>query len=156
MLFRSYLEFMVDELLPWVKASYPVLDGSPNRALMGCSRGALLSIYALCEYPHLYGSAACLSSHWPHGDGIMIDWLESHLPLPGEHRFYFDYGDQGLDAAYEPYQKRMDELMRSRGYRDGHDWLTRFFSGHGHSERYWAERLLRPLEFLYAEEQHEA
>ena len=31
---------------------------------MGSSMGGLISMYALCEYPTVFGKAACLSTHW--------------------------------------------------------------------------------------------
>ena len=31
---------------------------------MGSSMGGLISVYALCEYPQVFGGAAGLSTHW--------------------------------------------------------------------------------------------
>lgn len=146
----AYLRFLVSELKPWVESSWTLRAGREHVAMVGSSRGALFSMYAVCEYPDVFAGAACLSPHWPHGDGIVIDWLEEHLPHAGEHRFYFDYGDQGLDAAYEPYQLRMDALMERRGYRRGLDWQTVSCPGDGHDELYWGKRIDKPLAFLFA------
>ena len=78
----------------------------------------------------------------------MIDYFARHLPPPGTHRLYFDYGTQTLDALYEPYQLRMDAAMRAAGYTAGRDWLTRKFEGEEHSEKSWRKRVEIPLEFL--------
>lgn len=146
----AYLTFITEELIPWVESEFPVYAGRAHTAMCGCSRAGLLSIYALCEYPEVFGSVACLSTHWPHGDGMVIDWLEEHLPRAGGHRIYFDYGDQGLDADYEPYQIRMDRLMERRGYQRGEKWQTLFFAGDGHDELFWGRRFHKPVSFLYA------
>jgi len=145
----EYLRFMVDELKPYIDSRCRTLSDQQNTFLMGCSRAGLLCVYAVVEFPEVFHGAACLSTHWPHGNGIVIDWLESHLPKAGKHRFYFDYGDQGLDAEYEPHQKRMDRLLIQKGYRHEEDWTTRYFPGHGHSEVYWRSRLHFPLGFFF-------
>ncbi|MFW5785923.1 MAG: alpha/beta hydrolase [bacterium] len=142
----DYLSFLVAELMPFMRDSFDV--SLQDVTIAGCSRGALLSVYAMAEYPELFTRAGCLSPHWPHGDGIVIDWLEMHMPSPEGRRVYFDYGDQGLDAEYEPYQRRMDRLMEAAGFTREQNWITRSFPGHGHSAEYWAQRLPGALEFL--------
>jgi enterochelin esterase-like enzyme len=144
----GYLRFLVEELKPWVDVTYPPLPGRENTYLMGSSMGGLISLYALCEYPHVFGAVACLSTHWLAGDGVMIDYLRRALPAPGVHRIYFDYGTETLDAAYEVWQRQADQIMSAAGYTEGADWLTYKFSGAEHSERAWRERLHFPLRFL--------
>jgi enterochelin esterase-like enzyme len=117
--------------------------------------GGLISLYAISEYPDIFGGAACLSTHWP-GLRDMKDnpipaaffaYMRAHLPAPKKHKIYFDYGDQTLDALYPPLQKQADEVMKSKGF-TAKNWLTRFFPGADHSEKSWAARLDAPLLFL--------
>jgi enterochelin esterase-like enzyme len=115
---------------------------------MGSSMGGLISLYALCEVPQMFGAAACLSTHWVAGEGVVIDYLRRALPPPGTHRVYFDYGTETLDAEYEVWQVQADQIMRAAGYTEGEDWVTRKFVGAEHSERAWRERLHLPLRFL--------
>jgi predicted alpha/beta superfamily hydrolase len=115
---------------------------------MGSSMGGLISAYAMSEYPEIYGGAGCVSTHWPAGDGIVIDYLKAHLPDARTHRFYFDYGTETLDANYEPYQRKMDEVMRNAGYKEGKNWVTKKFVGAEHAERAWSQRVDVPLTFL--------
>ena len=70
------------------------------------------------------------------------------LPRPGSHKIYFDFGTETLDAKYEPYQLRADDVMRRAGYRENRDWVTRKFPGAEHSERSWRQRVDVPLIFL--------
>ncbi len=102
----------------------------------------------IAEYPGVFGGAACMSSHWPAGDGVVVQWLKHHLPPAGSHRIYFDLGTETLDADYGPYQRQMDEVMRQHGYTAGEDWVTLRFEGADHSPRAWRERLHIPLKFL--------
>ena len=69
------------------------------------------------------------------------------MPNSKNHKIYFDYGDQTLDALYPPLQKNIDTLMVEKGF-NHKNWMTKFFPGKDHSEKSWAERLDIPLEFL--------
>ena len=144
----AYLRFLVGELKPAIDARFRTRPGREDTSIMGSSMGGLISLYAVLEYPDVFGAAACLSTHWPAGDGLVVDYARAALPHAGRHRFYFDFGTLGLDASYEPYQARMDEVMRSAGYTPGRDWVTRKFEGADHNERSWRARLDVPLVFL--------
>jgi len=144
----GYLQFLVEELKPFIDARYPTLSDPAHTLVMGSSMGGLISLYALIEYPNVFGGAGCLSTHWPIGEEVLVDALGAALPSAGRHRLYFDFGTETLDANYEPWQRRMDEWLRTAGYREGQDWSTRKFEGAEHSERAWRERVPIPLAFL--------
>jgi len=143
-----YLKFIVKELKPFIDSHYRTLPAMSDTLLLGSSMGGLISAYALCEYPEVFGAAACLSTHWPAVKGRMADYLTDRLPDPQSHRFYFDYGTETIDAQYEPLQRQVDAVLRASGYRDGSNWLTRKFAGEDHSERAWRRRIDIPLSFL--------
>ncbi|MDG4562223.1 MAG: alpha/beta hydrolase-fold protein [Candidatus Competibacter sp.] len=144
----GYLQFLVEELKPFIDAHYPTLSDPAHTLVMGSSMGGLISLYALIEYPDVFGGVGCLSTHWPIGEGVLVDALGAALPSAGRHRLYFDFGTETLDANYEPWQQRMDEWLRTASYREGWDWSTRKFEGAEHSERAWRERVPIPLAFL--------
>ncbi len=151
----AYLKFLVTELKPYIDSHFPVLADRANTFVMGSSMGGLISMYAISEYPQVFGGAACLSTHWP---GIFPDkdnpvpaafrsYMQHHLPKAGQHKLYFDYGDQTLDALYPPLQHKVDQLMQLLQYPQ-ELWQSRFFPGADHSEQAWAQRLDIPLQFL--------
>ncbi|MFY8061434.1 MAG: alpha/beta hydrolase [Arenimonas sp.] len=152
----AYLKFVVEELKPYIDSHFSVYTGPEHTAVMGSSMGGLISMYAISEYPQMFGAAACVSTHWP---GIFtvdnnpipqafFDYMRTALPDPARHRIYFDYGTGTLDALYPPLQARADAVMRERGYTDA-GWQTRRFEGAEHSEQAWAARLDIPLQFLF-------
>lgn len=145
----AYLRFIVEELKPWVDQTYRTLPEREHTRIMGSSMGGLISLYALCEYPEVFGGAGCVSTHWPLGGNRYLPYLRARLPLPGVQRIYFDHGSEDLDRLYAGYQRRVDKLMLELGYRDGLDWMTRVFPGAGHSEMAWRARLDTPLRFLF-------
>ena len=151
----KYLQFLVTELKPFIDKTYSVYPDPNHTFIAGSSMGGLISMYALCEYPAVFGGAACLSTHWP---GVFsmdnnpipdafVSYLKMTLPNPSTHKLYFDYGDQTLDAMYPPLQQKVDAVMKQKGYSSAH-WQTRFFPGENHSEKSWAKRLAIPVEFL--------
>jgi len=144
----GYLQFIVGELKTEVDRRYRTRPGRDDTMIMGSSLGALISLYALTEYPEVFGAAACLSTHWPIGDGILVEYFAGALPRAGHHRLYFDFGTLGTDAPYEPFQRRVDDVLRAAGYVEGKDWLTRKYEGADHSERAWRARIAVPLTFL--------
>ena len=143
----NYLKFLVDELKPFIDRNFPTKRDRGNTFVMGSSMGGLISLYAISEYPNIFGGAGCLSTHFPAGNGVMIDYMRSNLPTPKNHRIYFDYGTETLDSSYEPFQLKADDLMRAKGF-TAESWITKKFKGDDHSEKSWASRLDIPLEFL--------
>ena len=143
-----YLQFIVAELKPWVDAHYRTLTDPIHTTIMGSSLGGLISLYALNEYPEVFGRAGCISTHWPAGKFRLVTQMGIALPRAGRHRLYFDHGDATFDAPYAPYQRRMDEYGWAAGYVQGVDWLSLSFPGADHSERSWRARVRVPLQFL--------
>jgi hypothetical protein len=76
-----------------------------------------------------------------------VRYLQLHLPDPKQHKIYFDYGDQTLDALYPSLQKKVDKVLKKKGY-SRKNWSTKFFPGANHSEVAWAKRLAIPFVFL--------
>lgn len=151
----NYLQFLVTELKPFIDSNFATKSDRSNTFICGSSMGGLISLYAICEYPEVFGGAACLSTHWT---GIyqlennpipvtFFKYLKQNLPDPKSHKIYFDCGDQTLDALYPTLQQKVDRIMQAKGFSNSH-WITRFFPGKDHSEKSWNERLAIPLEFL--------
>lgn len=151
----EYLKFIVTEIKPFIDSTFSVLKDQPNTFIAGSSMGGLISMYAICEYPEVFGGAACLSTHWPGVftmkdnpiPGAFFNYLKNHLPNPATHKIYFDYGTETLDALYPPLQKKADEMIKAKGFTAA-NWITREFVGADHSETSWKQRLHFPLEFL--------
>ncbi len=151
----AYLRFLVTELKPFIDISYATKKDRENSFIAGSSMGGLISMYALCEYPEVFSGAACLSSHWP---GIFytennpipaafMSYMKAKLPSPINHKIYFDFGTETLDAMYEPFQMQVDSIIQSRGY-DSKSWMTKKFVGENHSEQAWRKRFNIPALFL--------
>jgi enterochelin esterase-like enzyme len=160
----GYLKFIVRELKPRIDRQFRVRTGRANTVIMGSSMGALISLYAIGEYPQVFGGAGMMSTHWPlvinpdnsplsDADYEVVSatferYLAPALPNPATHRLYFDHGTETLDAAYKRYQDRVDSIVAKGGYVQGKNWLTRNYPGQKHNEISWASRVDVPLKFL--------
>lgn len=154
----EYLLFITQELKPFIDRSFATLTDRKNTFIAGSSMGGLISLYAICEYPDVFGGAACLSTHWIGSLRQKNDlipqafnrYVSEHLPAPKSHRIYFDYGTATLDSYYAPWQALIDRAMQARGFKSK-QWITREFAGEDHSEKAWSRRLDVPLVFLLGE-----
>lgn len=144
----QYLRLIVETIKPLIDKNYRTKPMLNDTFIMGSSMGGLISLYALVEYPEIFGGAGCLSTHWPAIDGFIIPYLKSYFPPSGQNKIYFDYGTQGLDADYQPQQNLVDAVMREKGYTPGKDWVTHVAPGAIHHEDTWRARLHLPLRFF--------
>jgi predicted alpha/beta superfamily hydrolase len=149
----NYLRFLVYELKPFVDSRYRTRPTREFTLLMGSSMGGLISLYAICEYPHVFGGAGCLSTHWPIALQPFSKYLNSRLPEPGRHKIYLDYGNEIDNAGYRYKQKRVEHILEGKGYKFGLDWFGSWYVGDPHSETAWRDRVHVPLRFLLQNDQ---
>lgn len=155
---NDYLRFLVEEVKPFIDSVYSTYTDREHTWVMGSSCGGLISSYALCKYPKVFGGAVCMSTHCTlaadpaHPDQDAVDayrnYLQAHLPANSA-KLYFDRGDKTLDANYEAAQNAINEMLRQQGWDEAH-YMYRFFPGHAHEEKSWRARLDVPLRFLLA------
>ena len=156
----NYLKFLVKELKPYIDKNFSTYREHEHTFLMGSSMGGLISLYGLCEYPDVFGGAACLSMHTlmvtsELNDGRSTEvaapafckYLEENLPEANRSKIYIDFGNKTLDAYYSPYQQKIDEVLRIKGWRVPY-WTTNYYAGMAHTETDWAKRLFIPFMFL--------
>lgn len=150
----NYLKFLVEELKPFIDSKYPTKKEAEYTAVAGSSAGGLISLYALCEYPDIFGAAACLSTHTPMAlsesyeemtkdapvwSKALRDYLDEYRPAANSVKLYMDCGDQTLDAIYPIYQAKVDSLFQSYGWDEEH-YQSHVFAGHKHDENSWKSR----------------
>ncbi|MDR6851972.1 enterochelin esterase-like enzyme [Sphingomonas sp. BE123] len=160
----AYLRFIVEELKPAIDARFRTLRGAADTSVMGSSMGGLISLYAIGEYPRVFGQAACLSIHLPLAAPMALysrppegpeavgaalrAWLTGSAFDPARNRVYFDHGTATLDAAYPPFAAAIDAMLPTLGWVRGETYEIRSFTGTEHNERAWRERIDIPLAFL--------
>lgn len=158
----AYLQWIEKTLVPFVEAQFKVGKKTKDRMVMGSSMGGLISLYALCEKPKLFGGVACLSIHTPMINYGMFEegmvealvvpfniYLEQKLKADRRHFLYIDRGTETLDASYQPYHDLLLNTLANVGYDASNPrFLQAIAQGTGHDEGAWAARWHMPLLFM--------
>lgn len=150
-----YLDFIVNTVKPDIEQAYNVRKDCRGTTVMGSSMGGLISLYAMCEYPSVFGNALCLSTHWlgydytavPDFPEAMLSHIAKALPSDGVHKLYLDHGTKGFDGSYEPWDTKAYETALQAGYTDDVTVMHYIDNGADHNEVSWAKRLSKPLMF---------
>ncbi|MBA3879314.1 MULTISPECIES: alpha/beta hydrolase [Sphingomonas] len=158
----GYLRFLVAELKPMIDKRYRTLPDPAHTMVAGSSMGGLISLYAITQYPSVFGAAACVSTHWPlsnpplaeaRRDELIALWgrfLTDRLGPPNGRRIWFDHGDKTLDQFYGPYQTAVDRTLINVGWQPQRDFEARSYPGAAHEENAWAARLPEIFGWLLA------
>ena len=149
-----YLKFIVSELKPHIDKNYSTHTDKEHTMIIGSSMGGLISVYAIAEYPEIFGGAACLSTAWfsfvePNYAIPMaaFKYFEKKLPSSADHKIYFDYGTGESDKPYELTQSFVDLIAKGKGYSES-NYKSMVFEKAVHDENAWNARLEIPLIFL--------
>lgn len=160
----EYLRFLVEEVKPWVDGKYSTWGDAEHTFVMGSSCGGLISSYAFCKYPEVFGGAGCLSTHSslmnPYAEEISqkpasevyIEYLKQNLPADAAHLLYMDCGDCSIDSAYAEPQAAINEFLAGWEWSKA-NYMYRFFPGQSHSESDWRSRLDIPVKFLLGKDE---
>lgn len=148
----AYTSFLAKTLKQYVDSAYLTLSDPANTSVMGSSMGGIISMYVICEYPEVFGNAACLSTHWvghEEGEGVcsaaMLEYLDKNAPDPANHKFYFDQGTMHSDAWNISTDAKAADILINHGYTFPSNLLYVVDRQAGHMEIYWARRLSLPL-----------
>jgi hypothetical protein len=158
----AYLNWIEQTLVPFIEQEFQTGKHTKDRMVMGSSMGGLISLYALCEKPKLFGGAACLSIHTPMINYGMFEegmvealvvpfniYLEKNLTADKRHFLYVDRGTESLDASYKPYHDQLLTTLSMVGYNTQNPrFLEAVVEGTGHDELAWSQRWHVPLLFM--------
>jgi len=122
----TFVAFLAEEVLPFIRKTYHVADEAGKTAVMGASLGGLIATYAALRRPDVFGLCAAQSpSYWWKDDAIIA--LADTLPVR-DIVFSIDTGTI-RDAAESA--RRMKAVLERKGYRfsyaehpEGHNWVN--------------------------------
>jgi hypothetical protein len=141
----AYMNMVADRIVPSVGQLAGIGVDRTKTAVLGASMGGLAALNFVAERSDVFSCALAYSVHWPIGGDALVDALLDQLPAPGSARVWMENGTTGLDRMYGPYQRRADDRLISRGYRNGRDFVSLTRRRSGHNEWSWARRLDQSL-----------
>jgi predicted alpha/beta superfamily hydrolase len=135
-----YVSFVAETLKPLIDHDFRTLGDREHTVIGGSSMGGLISLYALCMRPDIFGGALVMSPSLWIANGAAYGLAREKLG-PGS-RLYIDNGTR--ESSAQP----LAALAVEKGLREGED--LRYVQGKGerHTEAAWARRLPDALRFL--------
>lgn len=119
----AFSNFIVNELLPYIRSRYRVKSGSENCAVGGASNGGNISLYLALNYPQVFGNVAAQSSN------VISSISQGFQNNPKLNlKIYLDIGKYDI-AILIPLVKNLRSILQSKGYEmiyyefnEGHSW----------------------------------
>jgi predicted alpha/beta superfamily hydrolase len=141
--YEAYGRYLVEEVKPWVDATYRTLPGPADTAVMGSSLGGVVSLFLAWQWPEVFGNAGCLSSTFGYRDDL-------HQRIESEPRRAIKiYLDSGWPGDNYEVTRTMRNTLRARGFRAGEDLFYLAFPRARHDEQAWAMRAHVPFQFFF-------
>jgi predicted alpha/beta superfamily hydrolase len=141
---KKYIRFIIDEVKTFIDLRYRTLRDRKNTAVIGSSMGGLISFFMVWNHPDVFCKAGCLSSSFHYNSDRAIEMVKKYYGQKKKIKIYIDHGEDGLVKG----QKMFSELI-AKGYALGKDVDYYYAPGAEHNENAWADRLERPLLFLF-------
>jgi predicted alpha/beta superfamily hydrolase len=143
----AYGQLLIEELKPFIDATYNTRPDALHTGLGGSSLGGLVSLYLGLKRPDVFSRIAAMSpSVWWDRRAILRD-VRNARPKP-KLRLWVDMGTrEGRNHISDA--RLLKSGLLSAGWVEGHDLHYEEVPGGTHSERAWAERFGRVLKFLY-------
>lgn len=125
--YPPFEKFLTRELLPWARSRYNLTDDPAQSAVVGASRGGLMSAYMGLRHSDIFGKVISLSAsfYWYPPDDVEENWLTRQFAstpkLPLE--FYLEAGLLEKEVAGEhglrnflADSRHMRDVLRETGY----------------------------------------
>ena len=145
----TYMDFIVNNLKPFIDRKYRTLPDKENTAVCGASLGGLISLMLVWNYPQVFSKAACLSSAFKIDQLDYVDTVANYTSKKKDIKLYIDNGGIGLETGLQPGTDEMIVALQNKGYELGKDIIWYVDKNASHSEIAWAERIWRPLLFFF-------
>ena len=135
---RVTMEWMVNELKPFIDDHFRTLREREHTYIGGSSMGGLMSLYGVLRYNRVFSKAAALSpSVWIAPEKMFR--MIKNARLKGDTVIYMDYGSEEFrnhEGMEELFKTTVERLM------DRHIYVTSRVVPHGsHTEANWEKQL---------------
>jgi enterochelin esterase-like enzyme len=148
---QRYVDFLVNEVMPFIHQTYRVAPGAENTGLGGSSLGAIISLYTAMERPGVFGRLLIESPSLYISNRQLLKQSRAFRQWPEKIFLAVGTKEAGNDqrsAEVVDDVRHLDHILRRAGM--GEERLrTRIDEGANHNEAAWAARFPEALEFLF-------
>jgi len=143
---EKYMEFIVNQVKPFIDSTYRTIPNRENTAIMGSSMGGLISHYAMYKYPEVFGKAAIFSASYWYSDEV-YDFTRNN-PIPKDTQLFLMVGKKEGDML--SYYQRMYDVILEAGLPKNK--ITLIIDPEGeHNEKLWRKQFVPAIKCLFAQ-----
>ena len=135
---RLYMNWLINELKPYIDANYRTLPDRKNTIICGSSMGGLMALYGATVFNHVFQRAACLSpSLWVAPGKVLEMVARAHIRR--DTTVYMDYGELEMfnHAATQESMISTAHLLLTKRV----NLAFRIVPGGNHSEASWEKQI---------------
>jgi predicted alpha/beta superfamily hydrolase len=166
---QAHADFVAETVKTLVDNRFNTNPSPDHNFLIGSSMGGMASMHLLLRHPNKFGGAACLS---PAFGPAILDQASKSRDILKDKRIYLDIGGDINDIRV-PTIDLLDHLTPEHWWNPGYFWLDtqlqgqvaamrqalerngvkycfREYPGGRHNERAWAQRIDKPLMYLFS------
>lgn len=141
---KEYMDFIVQQIKPYMDSTYRTLPDRENTAIMGSSMGGLISHYGIYQYPEIFSKAIIFSPSYWYADEVW-DFTTSQ-PLPKDSRLWLEIGEKEGDAVDDT--NKMYEVILETGHPQ--DQVVKKVDPQGeHNEASWRRQFVPAIKWLF-------
>jgi predicted alpha/beta superfamily hydrolase len=140
-----YLEFMINQLKPYIDSHYRTKTGKYHTAIGGSSLGGLLSYYATLKYPKIFGKAMVFSpAFWINPEVYALTEQTKTI----KSKIYFMCGDSESESMVKDMEQMIAALNTTR-CSCLHLTKKQIIVNGKHTEKLWANEFAKAYLWLF-------
>lgn len=151
---KEYVDFLVNELKPYIDKKYKTLPNREHTAIIGSSMGGLISLYAGLKYPNIYSMIGAFSTAVWFAEKDLLDMIHAgKYDVPS--KWYLDVGTNETSNSKKNTFNKLYISGTENAYKallkhiPSSDALLVIDEGGIHNENYWSKRFPGALKFLF-------
>ena len=149
----AYMEFVVKTVKPLIDSTYRTKPDRKNTIVGGSSAGGIISFMLVWEHPDVFSKAICMSPAFKTPVSMAAGWDYAKVVATSSDRkkdvfFYIDNGGVGLESQLQPGIDEMINALKSKGYKEGKDFVVVIDPTAKHSEADWAKRFPNAVQLM--------
>ena len=140
-----YIDFLVNELKPFIDKTYRTKSNAKNTALIGSSLGGLISFYGGLKYPSVFGKIGALSTSFWFSDEI-YEFATKNGNQKNLKIYLLVGGKEG--EMMVPDTEKMVKTLSEIGF-PSKKIKTKIVPEGKHNEAFWKSEFLETINFLF-------
>ena len=146
---QAYVNFIIEELKPFVDSTYKTLPDCKNTTVCGSSSGGLISFIMAWENPDVFSKTACFSPAFKISNIDYVAPVKKYIGTKKDLKIFIYNGGVGLEEQLQPGIDEMMLVLKEKGFVESKDLLFIKDSSAEHNESAWAKNVYRFIEYFF-------